>query len=116
MKEQTYYEAVEKIDGERGILLENPNSTLEKVRWSRHQTYESAKRAVEKAIDGRKSQYLYYRNQDGKIVDKISFYEQHQLEYKIYKVVCKEEVIYDTNNFDIEKKIPEKNLQEEMPL
>lgn len=110
-----YYEAVEYIDG-KGILIENPNAKIEKVRWNRFTNYNDAKRRLEKAIEDRKHQYFYFRNNEGKIVDKISFYERNKLTYKVFKIVEQEEMLYETNNDDIELKVADKSLQEETPL
>ena len=115
MKERTYYEAVEGTEV-GNLLLGNPNSKAEKLRWNRFKTYEDAKNAVEKAIKGRKHQYFYFRNEEGKVVDKVSYYERYPLTYKIYKIVEQEEELFSCDNSDIELKQVDDKLQEEMPL
>ncbi len=115
-----FYEAVEKggaLGDEKSMLIENPNSKEEGLRWCRFKTLKGAKRAIEKGINNRKHQYKYFRDKDGKIVDKLSYYEEYKLTYKIYKVVEEEEVVFETNNDDIQlRKINKEGLQEELPL
>lgn len=118
-KEKVYYEVTECLDnGETSILLSNPKAQEEGLRWSRFKDLESAKRRLEKDIQDRKRQYIYYRDDKGKgkIVDKISYYELHRIKHTIYKVVETEEIVYETNNDDVELKRAKEGLQEEISL
>ena len=117
MKTKTYYEAVEKTSlGNASMLLDNPRSELEKVRWNRFASLESAKQRIEECKKQRKTQYFYFRDDKGNIVDKISFYERYNIQYKIYKVVEQEEVVYETNNDEVEIRQPKEHTQEETSL
>ena len=117
MKKNIYYEAVEKTScGGVSMLLHNPLHELEKVRWSRFKTLEGAKREIEKSKEFRKRQYFYFRDSNNNLVDKISFYERYKVEYKIYKIVEEEEIVYETNNDDIEIRQPKEHAQEETPM
>ncbi len=117
MKTRTYYEAVEKTSlGNASMLLDNPRSELEKVRWNRFASLESAKRRIEEVKKSRKTQYFYFRDSNGNIVDKISFYERYNIQYKIYKIVEQEEVVYETNNDEVEIRQPKEHTQEEASL
>ena len=114
MKTNTYYEVVENTSlGKASILLSNPSNKIEKVRWNRFTTLESAKREIEKHKQARKTQYFYFRDDNGNIVDKISFYERYHVEYKIYKIVEQTEIVYETNNNEIIIKQPKEHTQEE---
>lgn len=118
MKEKVFYEAVEYAQDGRGILIENPNSKVENLRWNRFKTFEDAKRGVERAIHFRKTQYFYFRDKQDKLIDKISYYERYSLKYEIRKIVEQEEILYTCDNSDIELREPNNNkrLEEEMPL
>lgn len=91
---KTYYEVIELIDGaDRGILCENKNFKSEGVRWSEFTNYEDAKKAMLDSINFRKSQYTYCRDNNGVLVEKVSYYEQHDIVYKIRKIVREVEVM-----------------------
>lgn len=116
MEEEIYYKAVEIIDDKYNISLTYLKGS--KYEFSRKfKTYNDAEEAVEKAIMSRKNQYTYFRDlKTNKIVDKISYYNQHKLEYKIYKVKEVRELLYSEDNSQVEMKKADKELQEEMPL
>ena len=116
MKQETHYKAIEIVDGgEFGMALTYPKGS--KNEFSRKfKTYEEAMQAVDEAILGRKHQYSYFRNNEGVIVEKISFAERHKLEYKIFKVVEQREELYSIDNHNLELKQPDRSLQEETPL
>lgn len=117
MKEEVYYKAVEFIDdGKYSLSLTYPKGS--KYEFSRKfKTYNDAEEAVRKGIRDRKNQYSYFRDlKTDEIVDKISYYNQHKLEYKIYKVKEVSELLYSEDNSQAEMKKADKELQEEIPL
>lgn len=117
MKKIVYYEAVEKAEDREGsMLIENPQFKIEKMRWSRFATLDGAKKAVARCKKTRQTQYHYFRDEDGNLKDKISYYELHRLSYKIYKIVQTEEIVYEENNNDIKLKKADNSLQEEISL
>lgn len=116
MKEETYYRAVEYFEDGTGMALMYPKGS--KNEYSRKfKSYEEAEEAVREAIYQRKNQYTYFRNTTtGEIVDKISYYNQHRLEYKIFKVIEQREELYSTDNSNVELKQADESLREEIPL
>ena len=116
MKETIYYKAVEYFEDGSGMKLMYPMKS-EKAKYGyRFQTYNDAEEAVNKAINDRKNQYSYFRDKDGNIVDKISYYNRHKLEYKIFKIKEVSELLYSEDNSQVEIKTPDRSLQEETPL
>ena len=84
MKERTYYQAVEYFKDGRNMILMEKNL---KGEWTkRFKTLDQAKKVVEKSIESRKRQYFYWRDDEGKIIDKISYYNRYPLTYKIFKI------------------------------
>ena len=116
MKETIYYKAVEYFEDGNGIVLMYPMKS-EKAKYNyRFQTYNDAEEAVRKAIEGRKNQYSYFRDKNGNLIDKISYYNRHKLEYKIFKIKESSELLYYEDNSKEEIKTANENLQEETPL
>jgi len=114
MKERTYYKAVEYFQDGRSLKLMERN---EKGEWiSRFKTLDSAKQAVAKSIEGRKRQYFYWRDKEGKIIDKISYYDRYPLTYKIFKIIEQEEEMYSCDNSDVELREPNNDGQEYVNL
>lgn len=118
MKEYNYYKAIEyfKWDEHEGsIALTYPKGSKNEYS-SKFETYEDAEEAVRLAVYQRKTQYTYYRDQDGNLIKKVSYYDQHELKYKIFKVKEVRELLYEEDNKDIELIEVDKNLQAETPL
>lgn len=115
---KTYYEVGEKVDTMEGtLLLDNPSAKNEGLRWCRFKTLADAKKRLNKAIQQRKNQYTYFRDKDNKIVNKVSYYDEHEITYKIYKYVVEEEIVYKIDNKQESKiKINENGLTREIPL
>lgn len=117
MSSKVYFEVVEHTSlNNCNMLLDNPNSKIEKVRWNRFTSLDSAKKRIEEVKQSRKTQYFYFRDSNNNIVDKISFYERYNIKYKIYKIVEQEEIVYETNNDDVEIRQPKEHTQEETTL
>ena len=115
VKTKTFYEAVEcgGIIENANMLLDNPRSKEEGLRWTRFKTYEDAKRRIEKAILSRKNQWFYFEDKDHNVKNKISYYERYRITYKIYKVVEQVEKVFTCDNSDIQlKEETNKELQE----
>lgn len=114
MKERTYYEAVEYFHDGRNMILSEKNAEGKYIR--RFKTLEGAKRVIEKSIESRKKQYFYWRDDENKIIDKISYYNRYPLSYKIFKIIEQEEELYYCDNSDVELREPQNNGQEETTL
>lgn len=114
MKQRTYYEAVEYFEDGRNMILSKKTSKGDWIR--RFKTLEEAKQVVEKSIESRKRQYFYWRDDEGKIIDKISFYNRYPLSYKIFKIIEQEEEMYSCDNSDVKLREPNNDGQEETTL
>ena len=113
MKKRTYYQAVEYVtlNGEtRGLKLSKKDANKDWI--SRFKTYEEAKAIVDDAINSRKTQYFYWRDADGKIIDKISYYDRYPVSYKIFKVIEQEEELFACDNSDVELREPSGGREE----
>ena len=122
MKEEIYYRAIEYFKWNKKEKNESGSLTLTYPRGHKYEfsrkfkTYNDAKEAINNARESRKKQYTYYRDKDGNLVDKISFYEQHEMKYKIFKIKEISEILYEEDNSQVKMKEANKDLQAEMPL
>jgi hypothetical protein len=117
LMKRIYYKAIEKTKMEERVFnIRLSYSKPDDKFCTEFETIKEAKRSIEKAINGRKRQMFYYRNKNGEIVDKISYYDKYEITYKIIKVVEETEKVFECDNGKIERKEIDKELREEMPI
>lgn len=112
-----YYKVIETTKIEEKIYSQRLyNPTPENKFCREFRTLNDAKMGIEKAIESRKKQMFYFRNTNGEVVDKISYYDRYEVNYEIIRVVEDTEKVFEYNNKENEKREPNKDLQEEIWL
>jgi hypothetical protein len=113
--EKVYYKVIETTKNEEkdySIRLYNPKPENKFCR--EFETIKEAKKGIEKAISDRKRQMFYFRNDNGEIVDKISYYDRYEVSYEVIKVVEEIEKVFECDNKENKRKEANKDLQEEI--
>lgn len=114
---KVYYKVIETTKIEEKVYSQRLyNPTPENKFCREFETIKDAKIGIEKAIDSRKKQMFYFRNANGEIADRISFYDRYEISYEIIKVIEETEKVFVCDNKESNKKKANKDLQEEIWL